>query len=322
MKRKLLISFGAILFAFIAVTIAGALYLQNYALNKNGNKTGKDLYGTYQKMFKIYPDLRQWTDSLKLCKAVRDTFVYSTDSVRLHAIYVRAQKPTQNTAVIIHGYGNNHVDMLHIGHLYSHDYKYNILLPDLRYAGLSDGTHIQMGWLDRIDVMRWIRVANELFSTDSTETSIVVHGISMGAATTMMVSGEEQPTYVKCFVDDCGYTSVWDEFQGELSNQFHLPAFPLLYVASALTKIRYGWSFGEASALSQVAKCKRPMLFIHGDNDDFVPTSMVYPLYKKKQGAKELWIAPATDHANAYRNHPEEYRKRVHRFLTKYMSKN
>ena len=44
----------------------------------------------------------------------------------------------------------------------------------------------------------------------------------------MMVSGEKLPAYVDCFVEDCGYTSVWDQFKKELKEQFHLPAFPLL----------------------------------------------------------------------------------------------
>ena len=130
--------------------------------------------------------------------------------------------------------------MLPIGHLYSHHLGYNILLPDLHAHGLSEGDAVQMGWLDRLDVLQWMDTANELFG-DSTR--MVVHGVSMGAATTMMVSGEELPPYVKCFVEDCGYTSVWDEFKGELKNQFGLPAFPLLDVASWLCKLKYGWSF-------------------------------------------------------------------------------
>lgn len=54
---------------------------------------------------------------------------------------------------------------------------------------------------------------------------MAVHGISMGGATTMMVSGEEQQPFVKCFVEDCGYTSVWDEFSHELKSSFFLPPF-------------------------------------------------------------------------------------------------
>ena len=51
---------------------------------------------------------------------------------------------------------------------------------------------------------------------------IVIHGISMGAATTMMTAGEETPDAVKVFVEDCGYTSVWDVFSSELSLRLSL----------------------------------------------------------------------------------------------------
>ena len=95
-----------------------------------------------------------------------------------------------------------------------------------------------MGWLDRKDVTQWMEVANRIYG-DST--SMVVHGISMGAATTMMVSGEPQPDYVKCFVEDCGYTSVWDQFSKELKEQFDLPQFPLMYTADWLCQLEYGW---------------------------------------------------------------------------------
>ena len=127
---------------------------------------------------------------------------------------------------------------------------------------MSEGNHVQMGWKDRLDVLQWTETADELFgrnhadSIASRSTKMVVHGISMGAATTMMVSGEvehgqyQQP-FIKCFVEDCGYTSVWDEFRGELKEQFGLPAFPLLHTASWLCRQEYGWDFREASAWSK-----------------------------------------------------------------------
>ena len=208
---------------------------------------------------------------------------------RLHAMYAAAPRPTDRTAVIVHGYTDNAVRMLMIGYLYNHDLGYNILLPDLSYHGQSEGRAIQMGWKDRLDVLRWMDVANEIFGG---HTRMVVHGISMGAATTMMVAGEEQKPYVKCFVEDCGYTSVRDQFAKELKEQFGLPAFPLLDVAGWLCGLKYGWTFREASSLEQVKKSLLPMLFIHGDADGYVPTAMVYPLYEAKPGDKELWVVP------------------------------
>lgn len=121
------------------------------------------------------------------------------------------------------------------------------------------------------------------------------------------------------FVEDCGYTGVWDEFSKELKSSFGLPAFPLLYTASWLCDLKYGWNFREASSLAQVAKCRLPMLFIHGDADDYVPTWMVRPLFEAKPGDKELWLVPGAGHAAFYRDNREEYTRRVGEFVGKYI---
>ena len=170
-----------------------------------------------------------------------------------------------------------------------------------------------MGWKDRKDVLHWMTVASKLFGTND----FVIHGVSMGAATTMCVSGEKMPECVKTvrFVEDCGYTSVWDEFSYELKEEFGLSDFPILYASSLLCKIKYGWSFGEASSIKQVGKCPYPMLFIHGDDDTFVPSWMVHPLYEAKQGEKDLWITKGTKHARSYSDYREEYIQRVRAFI-------
>ena len=237
----------------------------------------------YEYMYAEYPFLRPWTDSLERAGALRDTVIVDPQGVRLHALYAAAPEPTDRTAVIVHGYTDCAVRMLMIGYLYNHDLRYNVLLPDLHYHGRSEGRAIRMGWLDRL------------------------------------VAGESQRPYVKCFVEDCGYTSVWDEFSNELKTSFGLPAFPLMHTASWLCDLKYGWNFREASALAQVAKCELPMLFIHGDADDYVPTWMVYPLYEAKPGEKELWLVPGAGHAYSYRDNREEYTAVVREFVGKYV---
>lgn len=280
--RKL---FRALLVALAVVVVAvagGSLYLLSYSLRPERTIRAKNA-ASYEYMYAEYPFLRPWVDSLERAGALHDTVIRRADGVRLHALYAAAPHPTDRTAVIVHGYTDNAVRMLMIGYLYNHDLGYNILLPDLCYHGRSEGCAIQMGWKDRLDVLRWTEIADSLFGGHTRQ---VVHGISMGAATTMMLSGEELPSCVKCFVEDCGYTSVRDQFAKELRGQFGLPAFPLLDVASWLCGLKYGWTFGEASSLKQVARCDRPMFFIHGDADDYVPTAMVYPLYEAKPGER------------------------------------
>mgnify|MGYP000133349939 CR=1 FL=1 len=308
-----------IVLTLLVLTLTGStLYLQWYALEAGGNERGKDLETSYAFMYEHYPFLSHWVDSLQRENALRDTFILAEDGVRLHALYLYADTLTAHTAVAVHGYTDNAVRMLHIAYLYNHDLHYNVLLPDLRFAGQSEGDHIQMGWKDRLDVLRWMEVANELFAPEGSQTRMVVHGISMGAATTVCVSGEPQPPFVNCFVEDCGYTSVWDEYAGELKNQFGLPAFPLLHLASWATRLRYGWDFREASPLEQVKKCRLPMLFIHGTEDTFVPTWMGDSLYVAKTGIKEIWHVEGATHADSYLKYAKEYTEIVKSFVERY----
>lgn len=290
-------------------------YMLDYSLRPADNN-GKDLKGSWEYMFNTYPELKPWVDSLRQAEALKDTFIIAPDDTRLHGYYVKAAEPTSHTAVIVHGYTDNAIRMMMIGYLYNRNLGYNILLPDLRNSGESEGESIQMGWLDRKDVLQWMDVANRLYG-DTTQ--MVVHGISMGAATTMMVSGEPLPDYVRCFVEDCGYTSVWDQFSKELKEQFGLPEFPFMHTFSLVCDLKNDWNFREASSLKQVAKCRLPMLFIHGEKDDYVPTWMVYELYEAKPEPKELWTVPNAGHANSYLLNREEYTEKVKHFTSKYI---
>lgn len=314
-RKHTLTAVGAITLLLVVAIMGGSLYLVNYALVDVQRERDSDL----AKALHDFPELKPWTDSLQAISALRDTFVAMPTGERAHALFVANPEAHGRTAVLVHGYGNNATSMLQIGRIYNKYLHCNILLPDLHGHGKSDGNDIQMGWKDRLDVMHWISLAPNIFHTPKDSMRLLVHGISMGAATTMCVSGEQTPEYVKGFVEDCGYTSVWDEFSHELGSRFSLPDFPLLYTASWLVEARYGWGFKEASPLTQVAKCRKPMLFIHGDNDTFVPTAMVYPLYKAKPSPKELWIARGSKHAAAYGDHRQEYTQRVVKFAEKYI---
>ena len=119
-------------------------------------------------------------------------------------------------------------------------------------------------------------------------------------------------------IEDCGYTSVWDEFSLQLKDVFGLPSFPLLDVANLVCNVRAGYDFHKASSMEQLEHATVPMLFIHGDQDTFVPYSMLDQNYdtcasKVKQ---KLTIHGAT-HAKSAQVDPELYWNTVDNFLDK-----
>lgn len=297
----------------------------------------RDSIATLERMCRNYPHIRPWYDSLQARHALHDTTIIAADGEKLHGYYIRAAMPTKRVAVLVHGYQDAALRMLHIAYLYHHDLGANVLMPDLRYHGKTAGESIGMGWNDRLDVRQWVWTASNIFANvlqkdtsaqvaakeSSRNTMVnaphlVVHGISMGAATTMMLSGADSLPPICAYVEDCGYTSVWDIFSSELKKRYHLPVFPVMHVTSALSKWHYGWSFREADAEEAVRRCRQPMLFIHGDQDKFVPTAMVYRVYAAKPQPKSLWIAPQAEHAASYLKHRNKYTQRVADFLAPY----
>ncbi|MCH5173990.1 MAG: alpha/beta hydrolase [Bacteroidales bacterium] len=310
-----ILTLAAIVFAVLSVSgcLAGQ-YMCDYALLPEEH--GNDIPGDRLKTEARYPGIIPWYDNLHESGVFRDTMMVGERGYELHCVFAPAADPdnAQGTAVVVHGYTDNHICFLNLVRMYRDELNYNVLVPDLHYHGYSEGRAIQMGWFDRLDVKRFCELAHNIWGDDF----MVVHGVSMGGATTMMLSGEELPPYMRAFVEDCGFSSVWDQFAHSLKDTFHLPPFPVLHSANSVCKKRYGWSFKEASSVKQLAKCERPMLFIHGGNDDFVPTAHVYKNYEAKvHGYKELWIAPDSGHALAYKDHPVEYTQHVRDFLAK-----
>lgn len=299
------------------ISFGAGWFMTGYSLKPGGNKAARDTAFSWRNV-RQDKTTAAWLDSLNSVGALRDTFITCKEKpkYRLHAWYVKASRPTAATIVVVHGYTNSGITMMPYARMFSRDMGYNVLVPDLRYAGLSDGNHIQMGWRDRLDVEQWIDILPTIFG-DSIQ--VAVHGVSMGAATVMMLSGDELPSYVKALIEDCGYTSVWAEFKKELKTQFHLPPFPLMYTANAVCRMRYGWSFRKASAIAQLKKSTLPMLFIHGTADTFVPYTMLDELYAAKPNNKWRWDAPNAAHAETFWKYRKEYAQRVRKFIEEHI---
>ena len=310
--KKVIIGVAIAVAVVVLVLVGGSIYMVNFALSPAEYNEQEE----FAKYRETYPEMAVWLDSLNNVHALRDTSYIDSKGYRHFARFAFADSATTKTAVLVHGYTDSSVMMLCIGEMYHHRLGFNILIPDLYAHGNSEGDAIRMGWLDRLDILEWIRIANEIFGGN---TQMVVHGVSMGAATTMMTSGENTPDFVKCFVEDCGYTSVWEEYVGQLKEQFGLPEMPLLYIASQVCQLRCGWSFKEASAIEAVKRCQLPMMFIHSDADTFVPFVMMEPLYQAKSEPKEKWVTKDSSHAKSLKDHYEEYEPKVAAFVGQYI---
>lgn len=234
----------------------------------------------------------------------------------IHAYVVKAKEPSDKWVICVHGYTSEPKRMGSYA-LHHQNRGYNILLPALRGHNVSEHNHITMGWLDRLDMLCWIDYLNKIYG----DIDIVLHGVSMGAATVMMTTGEDLPKNVRCCIADCGYSSVWDEFKNELKHAYNIPPIPVLIPSTIVSKVMNGFGFKEASCVKQVAKSKTPTLFIHGEEDVFVPYRMMDLNYNAAACEKEKLSIPDAEHADSHLVHPEIYWPKTFEFIDKYVNK-
>lgn len=323
-STKILIAVLAVILVLSsAVVIGGGNYLVSYAIGRSGDGGNRQvaLEVDQEAVSSVLSEREvnaaaqaERTKAFFEANPEEKVDISAKDGTPLSGFYF-ANEDSHLWAIVIHGYRSSHYGMLNYAERY-HTAGYQVIAPDLRGCGQTGSNYVGMGWPDRLDMLEWIHWIIER----DPDAVIVLHGVSMGGATVMMTSGEETPANVIAFVDDCGYTSVWDIFASELGLRFHLPTFPLLYSASAFADLRAGYRFGEASALKQVEKCEKPMLFIHGTEDDFIPYSMALTLYEAKPGDnKQLLSAENAGHGQSSEVLGETYWETVFAFLAEYL---
>lgn len=313
-KRKhtrLKIVLGIIIAVLLVVIGAGEAYFFHVAFVP-GKKTVLNKYSHYVKKDPL-ASKKKWYAQVK---KQRWYLKSATCDYRLDANYIPAKK-SRKTVIVLHGFGNNKNTMGPYAAMF-HELGYNVLLPDARAHGQSQGKYIGYGWPEKYDVRKWVK--KDLHKEGKNQ-KIVIFGVSMGGATAMMTSGIKMPYQVKAYIEDCGYTDVKSEFLHEAQDLYHLPgpvADGAVDLLSGLSKANLGFYLRDASAVNQLKKNKKPMLFIHGGNDPFVPTKMVYKNYQADNGSKELWIAKKATHARSFQTYPRQYEQHVANFLKKY----
>lgn len=244
---------------------------------------------------------------------VEKVFIKSGDGLRLVGHFLPAEN-AERTILCVHGYrSHGKYDFGYIAQFF-HENGCNVLLIDHRAHGESQGKYICFGIKERYDCRDWVHYLNNRFGSDL---PIVLHGVSMGAATVLMTSGLELPSNVKGIIADCGYTSPWDIIQRVSRKQFHFPDYPLLYIINFMCRKTMGFDLREINSVHALQKNKIPVLFIHGDGDTFVPSEMTQINYEVCRSKKRLELVKDAGHAMSYLTKTKYYQRLILKFVSK-----
>ncbi|QBQ04990.1 alpha/beta hydrolase [Sporosarcina pasteurii] len=312
--RRVLILFAIV---FIGSQIIGSFFFYGLAVKRGPKEflqNNADLEVSDEAMNQfLNGDWIDWVNAQEF----ETVTMTSRDGLKLSGYYLPAAEPTDKLVILTHGYLGHAKQMGLYGQYYYKELGYNIFMPNARGHGKSEGDYYGFGWPDRLDLIDW---TNLLVNKLGDETKVVYHGLSMGAATVLMASGEEElPIQVQAIIADSPYQSVYQLFSYQMRRMFHLPAFPLLDSTSALTKIRAGYSFKEANALNAVKKTPVPILYIHGESDTFVPTEMTRHLVRATASDADLLLVPGANHGEAFVLAKDDYKKKIEAFLKRFI---
>ena len=273
-------------FAF-SICNAWELLLKAKMLNE-----GKSIY---------YPDKPNRTISLSNC--VSSVFTNDKDPIRKNLEILIGLRNTTTHYVI------KEMDTIYLPFMQS-----NVLNYSQRAHGESEGKYSTMGFLEKEDLKNWIDYILLL----NKNAKIILYGWSMGAATILSYLGKYKNEHIICAITDAGYSSLKEEFLYVAKKTIKLPTRYSLNALDFVMKIRCGFSLKDVNIAANLENNFTPILFIHGEDDTFVPFYMQKILYENDAGEKEKISFPKSEHVQSLTNYPQEYMEKVKNFINKY----
>lgn len=308
--REILV--GILLFAvlLVACSVFVSEYLFKiiiYRQKKSSSQKDIDAVASWYRHYPIAKEGRRWLEGMPYI----NVYIKSFDGLRLYGALL--ENYSDKIVICVHGFtGSGKKDFASLAQAY---YKngYNVLLVDNRAHGESEGKYVGFGVLDRLDLRNWVKYVINRFGSN---VQVFLHGISMGAATVLMASSI-MPKNVRGIIADCGFTSVYEIFEYVLKRDYHLPKFPIIYLTNIMSKIRAGYGYKDVNTTAEIARSDIPILFIHGENDEFVPLWMTMKNYSHCKAYKELFIVRESEHAESHYIDKKGYERRILTFIEK-----
>lgn len=240
----------------------------------------------------------------------QDIYITSDDGLKLHGLWVPADNPG-GTVLLVHGYRSS--PLLDFGLALSHYHArgLNILLPDQRAHGKSEGRVITFGVLESKDMYAWIAYHNKCFGTFP----MLLSGLSMGASTVLYLADRDVGVNVKGIIADCGFTSPHEIAACVFRDVTHLWAMPSIVVAELCARLLGHFSLWQCDTRKSLSSARVPVPLVHGKADDFVPCEMTKQGYDACTGPKQLFLVDGAEHGVSFLVEPEKYTQLIDAFL-------
>lgn len=303
-------TFLIILLVVVSLILAVGGYLFQRACVRVPDLPWLDREAILKTNYAPHADLIQRSNNWLREHNARDLWIESEDGLKLHGLWVEADNPV-GTIVLAHGYHSTKLVDFGGSMMFFHRQGLNLLLPDQRCHGQSQGKYITFGVKESRDMICWLRFLND----NLWQGPVLLSGLSMGASTVMYMADEELPGDVRGFMVDCGFSSPADIIGKVFRDVTHLPPVPWIYGAEFFARLLGGFSLWEKSSYVTLKKNNRPILMAHGTADDFVPPEMTRKAYDLCSGPKDLHMVEGAKHGLSFLVDKQGYASAVRTLL-------
>ena len=294
----------SIIFAvcFLLLIFMYILFRLIFYVHKRNPEAPAELILPSGKIYEPYWDImRHWAEECR--NTPHEVFhITSFDGLNLYGKYYECA-PGAPIELMFHGYRGSAERDLSGGMYRCFQLGHNALIVDQRCAGRSDGNVITFGIFEHRDCLRWVDFMVSHFGPD---VKIILTGISMGASTVLIASDKGLPQNVVGILADCGFHSAKDVVCS-VANSMHLPS-RLIYPFIKLSARLFGhFDLEEFTAEESLKNCRIPVLFFHGEDDDYVPSYMSQRNYNACSSRKKVILIPGAGHGLSFPVAPQRY---------------
>jgi len=243
----------------------------------------------------------------KASVSVQSLFGYSLNCLFIHP------NSTNKWMIFCHGITENKYNSIKYMNIFIKR-GFNAVIYDHRRHGLSGGKTSSYGYYEKHDLEA---IIDELKKREGEDVFFGIHGESMGAVTSLLYGGSVRDD-AAFYIADCPFSTFRDQLSYQIKKDIHLPARAIMPIGDLFLKIREGYRIADVSPLSVINHIYKPILFIHSEQDPFIPVAMTKQLFEAKDGPKQLYIAKKGAHAQSFNENQQEYEEAIDTFLKTY----
>ena len=303
-----------IVLVLIAVIIAIGAYTFFAACGKRKDLPWLDAKQMQKTSYAKYTDLIAQSNQWLQDHDAKDIYMTNREGLILHGLWVPAENP-RGTILLAHGYRSSMlVDFGMVLEFY-HTMGMNLLLPEQRCHGKSQGKFITFGVKESRDMEDWIAYHNQTFGA----CPVILSGLSMGASTILYLADKELPGNVRGIIADCGFTTPKEILSKVFYETVHLPPQLFIWITGVFSRCLARFSLDEEDTRTSLRHGKLPVFMIHGTGDDFVPCKMTQEAYDACTSKKYLLLAENAGHGVSFLYEKDRYIDLLQQFLSAHL---